>query len=551
MSRSDESAAHSLLAGLAARPGVHALQRRFAEDAARVERFSWEAPGVHADASKQPWDAEIFDGLVRYARAQGMEQGIAALFAGERVNTTEERAALHVALRAPAQATFAADGEPVMGPIVQQRARVRDFVSEVHTGRRRGHTGAPFTAVVHLGIGGSELGPHLVCAALRGQHRSGLDVRFVSNLGAGALDEALEGLRPEQTLFIVASKTFTTAETLQLAGTARQWLAQGVGSEGSAAHFAAVTAAPEKAAAFGIAPDACFELWDWVGGRYSLWSTVGALPSSLALGSSAVEALRRGAAAMDEHFRTRPLERNLPVVLALLRLWQGRYLGQRVQVVVPYDHRLRLLPAHLQQVDMESLGKRVRRDGSEAAGPTGPALLGQPGTTAQHAFFQALHQGTDVLPVEFIAVAEGPAAYRAHHEVLLANCLAQSMALMCGKSAAAAEAELLAAGVAPDRAARLAAHRSFPGERPSTTLALRSLEAESLGALLALYEHRVYAESLLYGINAFDQYGVELGKQLASSLVGAVRGEAPPPEADPSTRGLLRWLTQARSTEPR
>jgi glucose-6-phosphate isomerase len=423
---------------------------------------------------------------------------------------------------------------------------MRRFCEGVRGGTLTGYSGRPFTDIVNIGIGGSDLGPALVAAALAPYAAPQLATHFVSNVDGAHLAGVLAGLNAETTLFIVVSKTFTTLETLANARTAREWLISKAG-EGSAAarHFAAVTANVSAALEFGVDPDWIFEFWDWVGGRYSVWSAVG-LAAAVAIGMDHFDALRGGAREMDRHFASAPLEGNLPVVLGLLGVWYTDFLGAASHAIVPYDQSLQLLPDYLQQLEMESNGKGVTRDGAPVECATAPVLWGAPGTNGQHAFFQLLHQGTWLVPVDFIGCSQSHHALGGHHEILMSNFFAQSEALMRGKTAGEAREEMLAQGLPAADIARLLPHRVFPGNRPSTTILLRKLDPHGLGALLALYEHKVFVQSVIWGINAFDQWGVELGKTLANRILPELTTSAPVGTHDASTNGLINHFKASR-----
>ncbi len=516
----------------------------FAADARRFETFSARLDDMLLDWSKCLIDAPARDALLDLARACDVEAKRDAMFAGERINATEGRAVLHTALRAPAGTVVPLEGRDVALDVHDVLDRFLAFAEGVRSGTVASASGRPFTDVVNIGIGGSDLGPAMATLALAPYH-DGPRLHFVSNVDAAHIRDTLAPLDPATTLVVIASKTFTTVETMTNAQTARQWLAAALGEAAVGAHVAAISTALDKAAVFGIAPDRVFGFWDWVGGRYSVWSSVG-LSLAVAIGAEGFRAFLAGARAMDEHFRTAPPERNLPVLMGLIGVWHRDVCGYGSRAVIPYDQRLARLPAYLQQLDMESNGKSVDRDGRPVVRPTGPLVWGEPGTNAQHAFFQLLHQGTDTIPVEFIVAAEGHEADLAHqHALLLANCLAQSEALMAGRTAAEAEALMLARGTAPADAKRLAPFRAFPGNRPSITLAHRRLDPHALGRLVALYEHRVFVEAAIWNINAFDQWGVELGKELATALLPAVEGRMP--AASPATAGLLAALAALRS----
>ena len=510
------------------------LRELFAADPGRHERFSAEACSILLDYSRNAITAETLALLMALARQQGVERQRDAMLAGERINHTEGRAVLHTALRAPAGARVLLDGADVMPAVRAVLARMRDFSDDVRAGRLRGHRGHAFTDVVNLGIGGSDLGPLMAVEALR-HYANGPRVHFVSNVDDSHLVEALRALDPATTLFIVASKTFTTLETMTNAASARRWLVQGLGEERCvAAHFAALSTNLEATSAFGIAPERVFAFWDWVGGRYSLWSAIG-LSIALAVGFEAFASVLAGAHAMDRHFAEAPLERNLPALLGLIGVWHVNFCGHDSHAVLPYDQYLHRFPAFLQQLDMESNGKRVDRDGRTVDYATGPVVWGEPGTNGQHAFFQLLHQGTPVVPADFIACAQGLHPLPDHHRLLLANCLAQSRALAFGKTEAEARTEAVRGAPGVD----LTPYRSFPGNRPSNTLLLDRLTPERLGALVALYEHKVFVQAAVWNLNAFDQWGVELGKALAGPIAAALDGAPLPEGTDGATAGLV------------
>jgi glucose-6-phosphate isomerase len=505
------------------------LRDLFARDAGRGQRLSAEAAGIRLDYSRQRLTDPTLERLLDLARSRQVEAGIAAMFAGDTINPTENRAALHVALRnfgADGQPEWplAAQGRPVMDDVAAVLARLQAFSEAVRGGRWRGYSERPIRDVVNIGIGGSDLGPRLVCEALAPPVGGGLRAHFVANVDPDELDRVLAGLKPASTLFIVTSKTFTTAETLANAHAARAWLLETFGDEQAVArHFVAVTTNLEAAAAFGIPKESCFGFWDWVGGRYSLWSAVG-LSIALALGMDAFRELLAGAHAMDRHFRDTPLAQNLPVLMGLLGIWNTNFLGLPTQAVVPYGQALRHFPGWLQQLEMESNGKAVDRDGNPVDYATAPVVWGDVGTNAQHAFFQLLHQGPQPQPVDFILPLSARRDERERQRV--ANCLAQAEALMRGKTADEVRAELAARGLAGAELESAIPHRVFPGNRPSSLLLMPDLSPATLGALLALYEHKVYVQSLVWNICAFDQWGVELGKQLAGRVQAALGGPA-------------------------
>jgi len=518
------------------------LAALFAADPQRFAHLSLGWDEWLADWSKQRLTPETMVLLVDYARARNLPSWIAALFAGEKINLSEQRPALHTALRQPGDAPLFVDGVDIVPAIRATQARMRTLCAQLRGGLRLGATGRPVRDVIHIGIGGSDLGPRLVCTALsapRASRREGIDVSFVSNVDPEQLTRALLGLDPATTLFIVTSKTFTTSETLRNATSAREWLAAKLGGgDALASHFIAVTANAAAARAFGVASADVLPMWDWVGGRYSLWSAAG-FAIAVRCGWEAFAELLSGAATMDAHFRDAPLPRNLPVLLALVDFWNAQAPGASQRIVVPYAHALARLPAFLQQLLLESNGKSVTRDGAPVAQPTAPALWGEPGTDSQHAFFQWLHQGTHVVPVEFVVPVRAAHPLADQQLLLVANALAQAQALLAGKPLALVRAELAGSGMDPAAIDRQAPHRVCPGDRPSTTLLLPEVNARRLGQLIALYEHRTFVEGVLCGINSFDQWGVELGKALCAPLSAALREGIEPGPADASTLGLL------------
>ena len=525
--RTAETASHTPLLAL------------FEAEPDRMARLTLDAAGLHLDLSKQPLSTQGLAAGIALVRASGLEARRAALFRGEAVNASEHRAVLHPALRQP-DGDFRALGKPISGEVREGLAKIKALVNAVRSGAVRGATGKAFTSIVHIGIGGSDLGPRLVWEALRPLDAP-IALRFAANVDGAEITAALHGLDPKTTLIVAVSKTFTTQETLANATVARDWLRTALGEEGARTHFAAVSAAPDAAAAFGVDPDKIFAFWDWVGGRFSVWSAVG-LSCAIALGWEAFEQFLAGAAAMDAHFVEAPLERNAPVLLAIAQVMNRDGLGRAARAVVPYAQRLRLLPAFLQQLEMESNGKRVRMDGTRVLRATAPVVFGDAGTNGQHAFFQLLHQGTDVIPVEFIAVAHADEGAADLHRKLLANVIAQAEALMIGRSEDDVRAELVAKGIGAAEIDALAPQRAFPGDRPSTMIVLDRLTPETLGALIALYEHKVLVEGVLWEINSFDQWGVELGKSLASRVLGELEGGARLVH-DSSTTALIERLS--------
>jgi glucose-6-phosphate isomerase len=510
----------------------------------RANVFSVEAAGILLDYSKHLLDSEALQALISYAQESKLEAAITAMFSGNNINTTETRPALHVALRSGQSGS-------VQEKEVQDTLKaLANFAKQIHRGAWTGFSGKSVRQVVNLGIGGSDLGPAMVYEALRPWHVSGIQCHFVSNVDPLHLEQTLERLDPTETLFIIASKSFSTIETNLNAKAAKRWLLEAGAAESQLdKHFVAVSAAVPKAMAFGINPSNVFPMWDWVGGRYSLWSAIG-LPLILGLGMETFTKLLAGAHQMDEHFRTAPIAHNMPVLMAIFNFWYTCCWGAQSKVILPYAQNLHLLPAFLQQLDMESLGKNVHHNGSNTTIPTGSILWGSAGTNGQHSFHQLLHQGSILIPADFILVASSVSGNLEQTQQLQANCLAQAQALMLGKSSAQAKAEMLAEGLVEAEAERLAPHRSIPGNRPSSMILLPELDPTHLGALLALYEHKVYAQSVLLDINAFDQWGVELGKSLGKEVFEALE-TLPSPEVlaeqfDPSTARLLTLLHSKR-----
>ena len=509
----------------------------FAHEPDRLERLVLESCGLVFDFSRGQLALGEFEALLAHAAATGLAARRTALFAGEPVNVTENRAVLHMALRDPAR-DWRARGEPVSAGIRQVQARASAFAAAVRDGTVRTASGARFTAVLHLGIGGSDLGPRLVQDALEPWGGGALAARFAANIEPGELSAALAGLDPATTLLVCVSKTFTTLETLTNLAAARAWLQAATGADDSA-HLVAVSAAPARAVAAGFAPDRVFGFEDWVGGRFSLWSAVG-LSNEIALGPDVMARLRAGAAAMDRVFETAPLARNPAAVAGLLGFWNRSVLGWPSRAVIPYARRLRLLPAFLQQLEMESNGKGTGLDGLPVAA-SGPVVWGAEGSNAQHAFFQHLHQSPDVTPVEFIALATDPEGAPERTRLTLANSLAQAEAFLTGRTRAAVEAEMARAGADPATIAAIAPHRVFAGNRPSAYVLLPDLAPETLGAWLAFCEHRVFVEGVLWGINPFDQWGVELGKTIATEIARDLEA-GPAPARDPATAAMIRRL---------
>ena len=503
----------------------------------RFREFSVSLGDMLLDFSKTAIDAHALTLLIQLAEERGVVERRDLMFTGAKINTTENRPVLHVALRNRSGKPILVDGKDVMPEVDGVLDRMAAFADGVRSGKIAATDGGKFTDVVNIGIGGSDLGPVMATLALAPYH-DGPRSHFVSNVDGAHIHDVLEGLDPQRTLIIVASKTFTTIETMTNARTALTWVRAALG-DFAGGHFAAVSTALDKTAAFGIDPARVFGFWDWVGGRYSVWSAVG-LPVMIAIGPERFAEFLTGAHEMDQHFLTAPLPQNMPVLLGLVGIWHRNFCGYATRAVLPYDQRLLRLPAYLQQLDMESIGKSVTRDGSPVASATGPVVWGEPGTNGQHAFYQLIHQGTNVVPCEFMVAAVGhEPALDYHHELLLANCLAQSEALMKGRTLAEAQATVKDPALAP--------HKVFPGNRPSTTLVYPTLDPATLGRIIALYEHRVFVEGVIWGINSFDQWGVELGKELATALLPLVQSGSGFGGKDGSTVGLLETITTLRA----
>jgi glucose-6-phosphate isomerase len=517
----------------------------FGADPQRFKTMSVEAAGLFLDYSKNRLDGRTLELLVDLARSRGVERQRDAMFAGEKINLTEDRAVLHTALRAPLDApALVVDNQDIGADVHDVLARVRKFSDAVRSGAWRGYTGKPITDIVNIGIGGSDLGPKMVCLALRQYSLPTLNMHFVSNVDGHDMDATLSQVDPETTLFIVASKTFTTSETMMNAQTARRWFLALARPEALAKHFVAVSTNTEAIKAFGIDPANMFPFWDWVGGRYSVWSAIG-LPIALAVGYGYFSDFLAGAHAMDQHFQSAPLDQNMPTLLALVGFWNRQFLDCPSVSIAPYHQDLNRFPAYLQQLEMESNGKRVTRSGEPVDTPTCPAIWGECGTNGQHAYFQLLHQGTDVTPIDFIAALRPGHEFAQHHAALLANCFAQSEAFMRGKTTDEVRADLRAQGVTADEIERLAPHKTFPGNRPSNTILMEYLTPHSLGALVALYEHKTFVQGVLWDVNSFDQWGVELGKVLAKNIEAELTGEAQPSKHDSSTNGLIAMAKAA------
>ncbi|ODS57481.1 MAG: glucose-6-phosphate isomerase [Agrobacterium sp. SCN 61-19] len=521
------------------------LRAAFAADPQRFSRFSASLDDLLMDYSKCAVNDDVLEQLEQLMTAAGVAEKRDEMFSGAPINFTEGRAVLHTALRNRSNRPVMVDGRDVMPDVNGVLEAMGAFADGIRSGELKGATGKPITDVVNIGIGGSDLGPVMATLALSPFH-DGPRLHFVSNIDGAHIADTLKTLAPETTLFIVASKTFTTIETMTNAQTARAFIASALGEAAVGHHFCAVSTALDKVAAFGIDPTRVFGFWDWVGGRYSIWSAIG-LPLMIAIGPDHFGEFLAGGHAMDEHFRTAPFRQNLPMLLGALGVYHRNVLGYQTRAILPYDQRLSRFPAYLQQLDMESNGKSVTIDGKPVHGASGPVVWGEPGTNGQHAFYQLIHQGTSVIPAEFLIAANGfEPELRHQHELLIANCLAQSEALMKGRTLAEAKSQLTAKGVADEEADFLAPHRVFSGNRPSITFVYEKLTPFTLGRLIALYEHRVFVEGVVFRINSFDQWGVELGKELATGLLPVVQGKVAATGHDSSTAGLVSALSERK-----
>jgi glucose-6-phosphate isomerase len=522
------------------------MRELFREDPERFARMSLRFEEMLVDYSKNRVTDETLRLLVALAKECDLPAAIEQMFRGEKINATEGRAVLHTALRNRANTPVVVDGTDVMPEVNAVLAQMQRFSTQVITGEWRGFTGKPVTDIVNIGIGGSDLGPVMVTEALGAYRMPHLRTHFVSNVDGTHLAETLRDLDPERTLFLIASKTFTTQETMANAMTARRWFLEHAGDQAHVArHFAAMSTNLEAVRAFGIDPDNMFRFWDWVGGRYSLWSAIG-LSIACTIGFDRFLELLDGAHAMDRHFRTAPLERNPPVLLGLLGIWYNNYFGAHSHAILPYDQYLHRFAAYLQQGDMESNGKSVDRSGRAVAYPTGPIIWGEPGTNGQHAFYQLIHQGTRLIPCDFIAPAVSHHPQGEHHQLLLANFFAQTEALMNGKSRAEAAAELRAAGLDREAVKKLLPYKVFPGNRPTNSILVRQVTPRTLGSLVAMYEHKIFVQGVIWNIFSFDQWGVELGKQLAGKILPKLRDADPVTGHDASTCGLIdAWKAMA------
>ena len=513
----------------------------FATDDERARRFTTSACGFTLDYSKNRIDDKSFDALLQLAESAKLAEKRDAMFAGEIINTTEQRAVLHTALRRKQTDKVLVDGENVVTQVHETLAKIKGFVSEVHQGQRQGYTGKAFTDVVAIGIGGSFLGPKIVTEALKPYRVPNLKVHFVANVDGHHIVDVLAKLNAETTLVVMSSKSFTTQETLKNTLTAREWfLNQGGEFSDIAKHFMCVSSNIAKATEFGITEDNIFPMWDWVGGRYSLWSAIG-LPIALAIGFDNFEQVLKGARDMDNHFVSAPLEQNLPTIMAVLGVWYRNFFGSESHVLLPYSHYLRGFPAYVQQLDMESNGKSVSHSDETVETTTGPIIWGGEGTNGQHAFHQLMHQSKTVIPADFIMPVKPAHDEVEHHQMLASNCFAQTQALMQGETVEEIKQALSAKGVSGEQLDKLAKHKFMPGNKPSNTLLMEDLSPTELGALVALYEHKVFVQGVIWDINSFDQWGVELGKVLGNRVLDALQDKAQP-ELDSSTQQLVEMF---------
>ena len=525
--------------------GVH-MRDLFAQDASRFDRFALRFDDILFDYSKNRITERTMALLTDLARAVDLQAQIDAMFRGDKINTTENRAVLHVALRNRSNRPILVDGQDVMPDVNRVLAKMRRFSQAVRTGDWRGYSGERITDVVNIGIGGSDLGPKMATTALTPYCRADLRTHFVSNVDGTDIAETLKVVQPQTTLFLVASKTFTTQETMTNAHTARAWFLETAQDEAHIAkHFVALSTNEAAVRSFGIDPDNMFEFWDWVGGRYSLWSAIG-LSLAIAVGMDRYEEMLEGAHRVDEHFRTTPFEQNIPVIMALLGIWYNNFFGAETHAILPYDQYLARFADYFQQGDMESNGKAVTKSGEWTDYSTGPVIWGQPGTNGQHAFYQLIHQGTKLIPCDFLAAAQSHNPLGKHHPILISNYFAQTEALMKGKTPDEVRAELAAQGDGGERLEILVAAKTFPGNRPTNSFLYRKLTPQTLGSLIALYEHKIFVQGAIWGINSFDQMGVELGKFLAQAILPELGGDEPVAGHDASTNGLINYYKKLR-----
>jgi glucose-6-phosphate isomerase len=512
----------------------------------RFERYSRSLEDILVDFSKNRIPDEVFEALLQLAQETALSQAIESMFTGKAINQTENRAVLHTALRNRSNTPVYVDGQDVMPEVNQVLSQMKAFATQIHQGTWLGYTGKPITALVNIGIGGSDLGPVMVTEALKAYQSPKLKLHFVSNVDGTHIAETLKEVDPETTLFFIASKTFTTQETMTNAHSARTWFLEHAQDEKAIAkHFVALSTNSESVRAFGIDPQNMFAFWDWVGGRYSLWSAIG-LPIACAIGFDRFEALLSGAHSMDLHFRTTPLDQNIPVILALVGIWNTNFLGASSEAILPYDQYLHRFAAYFQQGNMESNGKYVGRDGKKVNYPTGPIIWGEPGTNGQHAFYQLIHQGTHLIPCDFIAPARSHNPIGDHHVKLLSNFFAQTEALMKGKSLPEVVAEMRKAGKSEEEIQRIAPHRVFEGNRPTNSILVKQITPYTLGQLVALYEHKIAAQGIIWNIFSFDQWGVELGKVLANGILPELTDDVKVESHDSSTNGLINTYKYMR-----
>ncbi len=522
------------------------MRDMFAQDLRRFERFSLRFNDILVDYSKNRITEETMSLLFALAREADVEGWREKMFKGEKINVTENRAVLHIALRNRSNRPIIVDGKDVMPDVNAVLAHMRSFSNAIRSGEWKGYTGKAIMDVVNIGIGGSDLGPVMVTEALKPYGSAKLCVHCVSNVDGTHIAETLKHLNPETTLFIIASKTFTTQETLTNASTARSWFLDSAKNESAIAkHFVALSTNAKEVARFGIDVKNMFEFWDWVGGRYSLWSAIG-LPIAVYIGMENFEELLSGAHEMDEHFRSAPLERNIPVILGLLGIWYNNFFGAQTHAILPYDQYLHRFPAYFQQGDMESNGKSVTRDGAAVDYSTGPVIWGEPGTNGQHAFYQLIHQGTKLIPADFLAPMESHNPLGDHHAILLSNFFAQTEALMKGKTEAEARTELEAAGLKGAELEALLPHKLFAGNKPTNSILFRKLTPRTLGSLIAMYEHKIFVQGIIWNINSFDQWGVELGKQLAKAILPELKSKDNVTLHDSSTNGLINYYKRGK-----
>ncbi len=522
------------------------MRQMFAEDKERFAKFSLRFEDILLDYSKNRVSGETMSLLKRLAEHADLKGWTERLFGGDRINITENRAVLHIALRNRSNRPILVDGKDVMPEVNRVLKQMREFADAIRGGSWKGYTGKAITDVVNIGIGGSDLGPVMATEALKPYGKPGLNVHFVSNIDGTHMAETVKHLSPETTVFIVASKTFTTQETITNAETARAWLLRAAKDQGAVAkHFVALSTNAKEVSKFGIDTKNMFEFWDWVGGRYSLWSAIG-LPIMVFIGADNFEAMLEGGHAMDEHFRTAPIEKNLPATLGLLGIWYNNFFDAQTHAILPYDQYLHRFPAYFQQGDMESNGKGVTRDGETADCSTGPVIWGEPGTNGQHAFYQLIHQGTKVVPADFIAPIESHNPIGEHHQILLSNFFAQTEALMKGKTEGEVRAELAAAGVSGEALETLVPHKVFTGNRPTNSMLVKKITPRTLGSLIAMYEHKIFTQGVIWNINSFDQWGVELGKQLAKAILPELAGAHAVTAHDASTNGLINYYKANR-----